>query len=71
MADKIVIQNIEKGFLSGNSLQSVVDGIDLKIADGEFIALVGPSGCGKSTLMKMIAGFERPDKGSALFRIHW
>ncbi len=66
MADKIVIQKIEKGFLSGKIKQAVVDGIDLTIKDGEFIALVGPSGCGKSTLMKMIAGFETPDSGSIL-----
>lgn len=66
MADKIVIQKIEKGFLSGKTKQAVVDGIDLTIKDGEFIALVGPSGCGKSTLMKMIAGFETPDSGSIL-----
>ncbi len=64
MADKIVINNIQKSFRSGKKLQRVVDGIDLTIADGEFIAIVGPSGCGKSTLMKMIAGFEQPDGGS-------
>lgn len=66
MADKIVISNIQKSFRSAKILQPVVDGIDLTIADGEFIAIVGPSGCGKSTLMKMIAGFEQPDAGSIL-----
>ncbi|MEO9299803.1 ABC transporter ATP-binding protein [Devosia alba] len=35
-----------------------INGIDLEIADGEFVALVGPSGCGKSTLLRMIAGLE-------------
>jgi ABC-type nitrate/sulfonate/bicarbonate transport system ATPase subunit len=62
MADKIVIRNLQKGFAG----QSVVDGIDLTIADGEFVAFVGPSGCGKSTLMKMIAGFEQPDSGQVI-----
>ena len=38
--------------------QCVVKGIDLDIADGEFIVFVGPSGCGKSTLLRMIAGLE-------------
>lgn len=66
MADKIVINNIQKSFLSGKTQQRVVDRIDLTVADGEFIAIVGPSGCGKSTLMKMIAGFEQPDGGSIL-----
>ena len=36
----------------------VLHGMDLSIADGEFIVLVGPSGCGKSTLLRMIAGLE-------------
>ena len=36
----------------------VVHGIDLEVADREFIALVGPSGCGKSTTLRMIAGLE-------------
>src|SRR5512146_1695651 len=37
----------------------VIHGIDMEIADGEFIVIVGPSGCGKSTLLRMIAGLER------------
>ena len=36
----------------------VVHGVDLEIADGEFVVLVGPSGCGKTTLMRMVAGLE-------------
>ena len=37
----------------------VIHGIDVDIADGEFIVIVGPSGCGKSTLLRMVAGLER------------
>ena len=62
MADKILLQKIHKSF-SGNP---VVDGIDLTVADGEFVAFVGPSGCGKSTLMKIVAGFEQPDTGHVI-----
>jgi multiple sugar transport system ATP-binding protein len=43
-----------------------VDGIDVAVADGEFLAILGPSGCGKSTLMRMIAGLEMPSAGDVL-----
>jgi spermidine/putrescine transport system ATP-binding protein/putrescine transport system ATP-binding protein len=41
-----------------------VDGIDLAVAPNEFFALLGPSGCGKTTLLRLIAGFEHPDRGA-------
>ncbi|WP_138469401.1 sn-glycerol-3-phosphate import ATP-binding protein UgpC [Poseidonocella sp. HB161398] len=41
-----------------------VSGVDLEIADGEFLVLVGPSGCGKSTLLRMIAGLETVTEGT-------
>ncbi|MBI5498755.1 MAG: sn-glycerol-3-phosphate ABC transporter ATP-binding protein UgpC [Deltaproteobacteria bacterium] len=41
----------------------VVRGVDLTIADGEFLVLVGPSGCGKSTVLRMIAGLEEVTEG--------
>jgi putative spermidine/putrescine transport system ATP-binding protein len=44
-----------------------VDGISLRIADGEFISLLGPSGCGKTTTLKMIAGFEAVSDGAIRF----
>ena len=43
----------------------VISGLNLSIADGEFVALVGPSGCGKSTLLRMIAGLE-PINGATI-----
>ncbi len=43
-----------------------LDGLDLDIAGGEFLALLGPSGCGKTTALRSIAGFERPDAGQVL-----
>lgn len=41
----------------------VLEGIDLKLHEGEFVCLLGPSGCGKSTLLKLIAGFIPPTEG--------
>ncbi len=43
-----------------------VDGIDIAIKEGEFLAILGPSGCGKSTTMRMIAGLEVPSAGEVL-----
>ena len=41
-----------------------VDDLDLEVADGSFVTLLGPSGCGKSTTLNLIAGLDRPDKGT-------
>jgi len=46
----------------GNDKPSV-DGLDIEIADGEFLVLVGPSGCGKSTALRMLAGLEEVNVG--------
>ena len=43
-----------------------LDGFDLSIAPGEFIALLGPSGCGKTTALRVLAGFEMPDSGQVV-----
>ncbi|WP_372424479.1 ABC transporter ATP-binding protein [Salinarimonas chemoclinalis] len=56
----IELENIVKRFGSA----TVVHGLDLAIADGEFVALVGPSGCGKSTTLRMIAGLEDVSAGT-------
>jgi spermidine/putrescine transport system ATP-binding protein len=45
---------------------TAVDGINLKVAAGEFFSLLGPSGCGKTTTLRMIAGFERPTEGQVV-----
>jgi NitT/TauT family transport system ATP-binding protein len=42
----------------------VLERIDLKVARGEFVALVGPSGCGKTTLLNLAAGLAQPDAGT-------
>jgi multiple sugar transport system ATP-binding protein len=56
----VVVRDVEKAFGS----TKVIHGINVDIADGEFVVLVGPSGCGKSTLLRMIAGLEEITGGS-------
>ena len=55
----ITLKGVKKSY--GNN--AVVHGVDVDIADGEFIVIVGPSGCGKSTLLRMIAGLEEITAG--------
>jgi putrescine transport system ATP-binding protein len=45
---------------------AAVDDVSLSVESGEFFALLGPSGCGKTTLLRMLAGFETPDRGRIL-----
>ncbi len=52
-----VVKTYEEGRLRA------LDGVDVDIVAGEFVAIVGPSGCGKSTLLNMIAALDRPDRG--------
>ena len=56
------LQNVRKSFGSTD----VIHGVDVEIADGEFIVIVGPSGCGKSTLLRMVAGLETVTSGDVL-----
>ena len=62
MGPAIHLRDISKAF----GQTRVLEGIDLAVAPGEFIALVGPSGCGKSTLLRIAAGLEPPDRGEVL-----
>jgi len=50
-----------------DSMPYVVDGMSLKIKAGEYIAIVGTTGCGKSTLMRLLLGFETPEKGAIYY----
>ncbi len=56
----VVVRDVEKAF----GTTKVIHGINIDIADGEFVVLVGPSGCGKSTLLRMIAGLEEITGGA-------
>jgi sn-glycerol 3-phosphate transport system ATP-binding protein len=55
----VTLRNVKKSF----GKTDVIHGVDIDIADGEFIVIVGPSGCGKSTLLRMVAGLETITSG--------
>jgi NitT/TauT family transport system ATP-binding protein len=57
------VEGLTKRFSSRQGETLALDGIDLDVADGEFLSLLGPSGCGKSTLLFTIAGLEEPTSG--------
>ena len=59
---ELKILELEKTF----GAQQVLQGIELKVAPGELVAIVGRSGCGKSTLLRLIAGLEHPTSGGIL-----
>ena len=54
-------------FRYNDSMPNVIDDLSLKIKPGEYLAIVGSTGCGKSTLMRLLLGFETPQKGSIFF----
>lgn len=62
MSDSFLeLKNLRKSFTLG---EYVLQGINLKIEQGEFVTLLGSSGCGKTTTLRIIAGLEQPDSGS-------
>ncbi|MCH7757765.1 MAG: ABC transporter ATP-binding protein [Thaumarchaeota archaeon] len=64
---KLEIKGIVKSFKHESHKLMALDGVDLKVEDGDFVCLVGPSGCGKSTLLRIVAGLETSDEGQVLF----
>ncbi len=60
----VEIRDLAKSYRRGAEIIQVFENVDLEIRDGEFLALMGPSGSGKSTLLNILAGLDRPDRGS-------
>src|ERR687887_1256448 len=59
---QVVLRHVSKSFGGAH----VIEGVDLDVADREFVVFVGPSGCGKSTLLRLIAGLEDITSGELL-----
>jgi len=60
----ISLEKVQKSFFRGKERLDVLAGLDLKIEEGSFEALMGPSGSGKSTLLNLIAGLDQPTSGT-------
>lgn len=65
LGGSIELNNVR--FRYTETMPYVIDGMNLKIRSGEYLGIVGTTGCGKSTLMRLLLGFERPEKGAIYY----
>ena len=63
MSQAVKCEGVEKEYVKGKQSVPVLTGINLEIAEGDFLALMGPSGSGKTTLLNLIGGLDQPTSG--------
>ncbi len=66
MRPLIELEQVRRVYLKGGEPLVVLDGLDLAIGAGEFVAMMGPSGSGKSTILNLVGGLDAPDEGRIL-----
>ena len=66
----ITIKDLKKSFKTEEVETLALNNVNLKVEDGEFVAIMGPSGCGKSTLLNIIGMLDNPTEGSYNFASH-
>ena len=66
LREHVQLQGLWHRYANATAGDWTLQGIDLALHQGELVGLLGPSGCGKTTLLRLIAGFERPERGSVL-----
>ena len=66
MENILVARGLKKYYGVGNTLTQALDGVDLEVKKGEFVAIVGASGSGKSTLLHMLGGLDNPTSGNVI-----
>jgi putative ABC transport system ATP-binding protein len=62
----VLVKDVYKSYRRGNQVVPVLQGINLEIGIGDFVALMGPSGSGKTTLLNLIAGIDQADQGQMI-----
>ena len=65
--DILIIKNLSKIYHTDDSEILAIDGLNLNIKEGEFVAIVGPSGCGKTTLLSILCGLENKSSGEITY----
>jgi putative ABC transport system ATP-binding protein len=64
LGDQVQVQDLHKVFHRGSERIDVLQGLDLTIPEGDFVALMGPSGSGKTTLLNLLGGLDKPTQGT-------